>query len=427
MRKFSQQDFLNKCVTVHNSKYIYTNTLYLGALNKVEVICPLHGSFFVRADRHLNGTGCKLCLFDTMRLSNSIFIDRAKEIHGDKYIYDKTNYVAYHTHVVIICRKHGEFAQEPAGHLTGRGCLQCGFVSAASKNALTIDSFISKANIIHGHKYDYSKFIYVNNNTKGIIICSVHGEFEQIPGSHLVGSGCPICAGKHQDTYSFIEKSITIHQNRYDYSLVNYIDNTTPIIIICPLHGKFKQRPNNHLFGKGCKQCAIDERRITKDEFIVRSQAIHQDRYDYDVFEFIDSSTKGKILCKKHNKYFSQTPSSHLAGHGCPTCGNAISKLENVWLDGYSIPEQDRQVNILIGDRRIRVDGYSASLNTIYEFYGDIWHGNPNRYQSNEINPCNKRTYKELYDSTIERERLIKDAGYNLVTAWESDFKKTKE
>ena len=122
---------------------------------------------------------------------------------------------------------------------------------------LSKDEFIEKSRKIHNDKYDYSLVEYKNNSTKVKIICSKHGIFEQTPNSHLSGKKCYLCDGniKHTNN-SFIEKSRKIHSDKYDYSLINYINSQTKVKIICPIHGVFEQRPNDHIIGKqGCPIC----------------------------------------------------------------------------------------------------------------------------------------------------------------------------
>ncbi len=129
---------------------------------------------------------------------------------------------------------------------------------ATNKKAIKAgNEFLEKANKIHNNKYDYSKFIYVNNKIKSIVICNEHGEFEQEPSSHLQGSGCGKCYGTHlSNTIEFSLKANKIHNNKYDYSQVEYINNGIKIKIICPEHGVFEQKPKNHLSGQGCHKCS---------------------------------------------------------------------------------------------------------------------------------------------------------------------------
>jgi len=125
---------------------------------------------------------------------------------------------------------------------------------------ITQNEFIIDMIEIHNNKYDYSLVEYINTKTKVKIICPIHGTFKQRPYSHRFGQGCSKCGYinviKHRssNTSLFIKKSKLIH-NEYDYSLVEYINNYTKVKIICPVHGIFEQRPQDHLKGNGCKKC----------------------------------------------------------------------------------------------------------------------------------------------------------------------------
>lgn len=142
------------------------------------------------------------------------------------------------------------------------------------------DEFIREAQSIHHNKYDYSKVEYVNNKTKVCIICPKHGEFWQTPSDHLNGKGCPQCAGNIRcDKDTFIEKAKHMHNDRYDYSKVEYVNAHTKVCIICPEHGEFWQIPNNHLNGNGCPLCKNrkigDGLRDTVEDFTKKSNEIH--------------------------------------------------------------------------------------------------------------------------------------------------------
>ena len=142
------------------------------------------------------------------------------------------------------------------------------------------DEFIREAQSIHHNKYDYSKVEYANNKTKVCIVCPEHGEFWQTPSDHLNGKGCPQCAGNVRcDKDTFIEKAKRIHNDRYDYSKVEYVNAHTKVCIICPEHGEFWQTPNNHLNGNGCPLCKNrkigDGLRDTVEDFTKKSNEIH--------------------------------------------------------------------------------------------------------------------------------------------------------
>ena len=122
---------------------------------------------------------------------------------------------------------------------------------------MTTRDFIIKAINIHDDKYDYSLVDYKTSHEKVKIICTTHGIFKQTPNNHLHAQGCPKCTNnKKMTTRDFIAKAINIHGNRYDYSLVNYKNSQTKIKIICSIHGVFEQRPDNHMLGNGCDLCA---------------------------------------------------------------------------------------------------------------------------------------------------------------------------
>ena len=196
-KKKTTEEFIKQARIVHNNKYDYTKTVYINNKNKICVICPIHGEFWVTPNNHLKGQNCSKCRYEKLskerRCGIECFVEKAKEIHGDKYDYSKVEYINNHTKVCIICPKHGEFWQEPAAHLQGQGCRKCYNEQISSRQTLDVKDFIESAHKIHGDKYDYSKVEYVNNKTKVCIICPKHGEFWQVPNSHLRGCGCSKC------------------------------------------------------------------------------------------------------------------------------------------------------------------------------------------------------------------------------------------
>jgi hypothetical protein len=98
---------------------------------------------------------------------------------------------------------------------------------------------------------------YHNNVTKVKIICQAHGVFDQTPGSHLQGRGCPTCGGKiRKTTQQFVAEAKQVHGDLFDYSCADYLTARKPIKIICSVHGLFEQTPRSHLHGKGCSKCA---------------------------------------------------------------------------------------------------------------------------------------------------------------------------
>jgi len=209
----------------------------------------LHGS---------NQEKIKSILLNNRQLKDTtkIFIIKAKLVHGDKYDYSLVKYINSSTTIKIICPIHGIFKQKANNHLQGNGCLGC------------IDKLYSKEHFLllcdkaHNHKYDYSKTNYIGSGYKIEIICLKHGSFWTTANNHLSKkSGCPKCRNEKLSLSisEFINRANKVHHNKFDYSKVNYINIYSKVIIICPIHGEFFQKPCTHLAGKGCAKCRISK------------------------------------------------------------------------------------------------------------------------------------------------------------------------
>lgn len=233
--------------------------------------------------------------------TTKLFIKRAMEKFGDYYDYSLVDYKNMETKVIIICPIHGEFKQTPQHHLRTHGCFKCGHKIAANKRLSNIDLFKKKASKVHGNFYDYSKSIYEHSEKPIIIICPIHGEFEQKASVHLNGSKCPQCATENRikltslSLEEFINGAKEIHGDFYDYSLTEYINSKIKVKIICPEHGEFLQFPFNHLQGRGCPECANikkskEEENIYKIlnswniNIIKNDRLIFQNKYELDLY-----------------------------------------------------------------------------------------------------------------------------------------------
>lgn len=190
-----------------------------------------------------------------------------------------------------------------------------------------------KCNTIHNFKYSYTKTVYKFATSKTIIICPIHGEFQQNIRDHLLGHGCRQCARKAvgdkaiKSTTYWTKQASKVHNNKYDYSLVDYTHSKIPITIVCPIHGPFKQLPNTHLNGAGCKHCGnnkiVSANKLSNKEFINRAKITHGDRYDYSKVNYINSKTDIVIICKEHGEFL-QRPDTHTyRKSGCPKCSNS--------------------------------------------------------------------------------------------------------
>ena len=195
-------------------------------------------------------------------LSNTAdFLIKALSLHGDKFDYSKVAYKTAGDKVIIVCREHGDFLQAPNKHLCGQGCYQCGRAATVVKQRSSTLDYVGKARSVHGDTYDYSHLKYVNSQTKVIITCSIHGDFSQMPTSHLAGVGCDPCGRIRTDSKrrksldQFLAKSAAAHGNRYSYGNVDYKGTNYKVQITCKIHGDFAQMPYKHYAGQGCPMC----------------------------------------------------------------------------------------------------------------------------------------------------------------------------
>jgi hypothetical protein len=247
------------------------------------------------------------------KLTTRDFIARAKTKHGTRYDYSLVEYVHTHTKVQIICPDHGVFEQTPNGHLNGRGCHICSDAKLDNK------TFIKKATEKHNDKYDYSLVHYVKSQTKVKIVCSEHGVFLQAPAKHLWGRGCPRCCDNVKlDNVAFIKRAKLTHGSRYDYSLVDYVNNHIKVKIVCRKHGQFEQSPRDHVSGQNCPLCSATAT-LDNKTFIKKATEKHNGKYDYSLVDYVRGHNKVRIVCAEHGQ-FRQTPANHLRGQGCPVC-----------------------------------------------------------------------------------------------------------
>jgi hypothetical protein len=296
------------------------------------------------------------------RKTKDEFIIDAISVHGKKYNYDQVNYINSSEKIKIFCNEHNiVFNISPKHHLNGQRCPEC---SSLKKN---IVEFISQCIKKHSNKYNYSLVEYKNNKTIIKIICPKHGIFEQCAKDHLNGNGCNKC--RSYTNSEFIEISNKIFNYKYDYSLVEYINNKTLVKIMCPIHGLFNQLPLNHLKGKGCLSCS--KIRYTTDTFILKCREVHGDDYNYDKVKFENIKSHIIINCKKHGD-FSQVPNTHLCGSGCPVCCSSKGeiKIKN-YLESNSISYiKEYKFESCYNKYKLPFDFYLPDYNMCVEFDG---------------------------------------------------------
>lgn len=277
----------------------------------------------------------------------------------------------------------------------------------------TQDEFLKLARDVHGDKYDYSKSIYVNQQTKVCITCPRHGDFWQTPSAHIhQKQGCELCSGRKLDTDGFIERAIKVHGNRYDYSKVNYINTVTPVTIICPEHGEFRQKPRLHLRGCHCQKCS-NQYRMTTEEWIEKAKLVHGEKYKYDKVNYINNHTQVCVTCPKHGDFLIY-PNNHLKGNGCPK--DRISKLEKMIMDILVKNNIEftfnKQFEWLRNIKPLYLDFFLPKYNIAIECQG-------------EQHLIEERVFKDkntIYINDAIKNKLCKENGVNLIYFSETDI-----
>lgn len=430
----------------HNNKYDYSCiTELLKRDTKVNIICPIHGIFEQSFHKHLSGNGCKKCGIkkranEKIKKANDKFVKEASELHSNKYDYSKSNYISAKENIIITCPIHGDFEQTPNRHLGGAGCRKCANDKTQERMSIPWNIYEEDLHNIHANKYDYSNVIWKGVDIDIIVVCPIHGEFEIRPADHKRGRGCQKCSKETHiqynklDTDKFIEKSIQIWGNEYDYSKTKYLGANDKVIIMCNKHGEFEQLPSNH-YKYGCASCGREKnvrnnelKEKCKKDFEMKSNIVHNNMYNYTKSDYINATTKIIVICNDHGEFY-VSPNNHLRGKGCPNCRPKYSKKQIEWLNlisklnNVNIQHAKNENEFIIPTTKYKADGFCKETNTIYEFHGDLWHGNPKIFNPDDISYFGVK-YGELYKNTLKREQLIRDLGYNLVVIWEYDWNK---
>lgn len=314
----------------------------------------------------------------------------------------------------------------------------------------TTTTFVIKASDLYGPTaYDFSQVVYVNSRTPVLVThLECNSTYLVVPNRFLKGRGCKTCTNRKKGparmtAVEFITRANIIHNGAYDYSLVEYTTAHVPVIIRCHTHGQFLQRPAKHLLqSTGCPACgalrAGDKNRSSTAYFTDRARVVHGNKYDYSQSQYTTVHTPVQIECPIHGTFF-QSPTNHVDFHnqnGCPKCSSTcFSNAAIEWLDWVADHTAVR-IQHMLNDKEFRVpgtsfkvDGYCADTNTIYEFYGDCFHGNPVMFDPDfSCHPFDKTVSAGvLYARTLKRETALKNLGYTIVTMWEHDWNRQRK
>ena len=302
-RRKPVEDYIKQIREIHGSKYDLSRFDEIDRRGRRCIICPEHGEFWVvPAQMVFRKTGCKKCGMRRAGSRNMLpkdkFIEKAVAVHGDKYLYDKlVDYRGVGHMVTFVCPLHGEFSQYAADHLAGRGCSAC----AAEERGLLqrrSSDWLERARAVHGNKYIYPDLIDPKGKGAIEITCPRHGVFSQALSDHVAGQGCRKCYHDSRRVLpdEWLDRFRAAHGTKYDYSLFSAPKSKrSKCKIICPEHGPFEQRPDQHAAGYGCPKCSaskgeamiralLDEFRLQYDEqWPVRLGFRRVVRYDFRV------------------------------------------------------------------------------------------------------------------------------------------------
>ena len=329
--------FIEKSKQIHGYKYDYSKSKYIKSDENITIICKIHGEFPQTPNNHISGANCNKCGLESRKNKRKTpideFIKKSNDKFNNKFDYSKVNYINSHTNIIIICPTHGEFSQTPYHHLKSKcGCHDCGQINSSKSRTKDNNNFVEEIKNLFGVKFDYSKVNYINSKTEIKLICIKHDkEFNMMPNTLLISKiSCPDCITDNKKKINskplskFIEEANKKHDNKFDYSKVNYINSKTDIKIICPIHGEFDMTPHQHLLSPtGCTKCSGKYKKNT-EEFIEEAIKIHGNEYDYSKVKYINTHTDVIIYCIKHKIEYPQTPAMHLSGSKCKQCADEI-------------------------------------------------------------------------------------------------------
>lgn len=329
----TQREFIEKATALYGDKYNYSKVKYINNKTKVTIICNRCGNVFeMRPNDFLSKNGCKNC---KKYHEKEKYVQKFKKKHGDKYDYSLMSSDKLYTRndiIKITCPKHGPFEQRISNHLSGNGCLLCGFEKSINALKIDIETVRLRLDKICGDKISYDIEEYKNTNTPITFICNNCGKsFKRSLNAMGVNNTCPYCNGRTRnlkyDNTEFIEAARMVHGDKYDYSKTIYEKTDKKVCVICHEkdkfgneHGEFWVSPHAHI-GKmhsGCPKCSRKHKKTT-EEFIREANFIHNNSYDYSRVNYVNAKTKVEIICPKHG-IFLKTPNMHLCGEGCPIC-----------------------------------------------------------------------------------------------------------
>lgn len=198
-KKVTTKDFIKKAIEVHGDRYDYSKVVYRDSKTKVTIICNEHGEFEQLPSNHLKPCHCPKCS-GVFRYNTESFIEKAKQVHGDKFSYENSIYKSAHKPLLITCSLHGDWSQSPTSHFSGAGCPACNFERARLEYSCTQEEFVEKAKRIRPD-WDYSRVVYKGSHTHVTVVCEEGHVMQKTPTKILSGDGCAICFNENNNGF----------------------------------------------------------------------------------------------------------------------------------------------------------------------------------------------------------------------------------
>ena len=226
------------------------------------------------------------------RLTRQEWVDKLNKVHNNKYDYSLANEIKDSFKIKIICPEHGVFSQIVNAHHIGKqGCPECGKIRTINTHRFDIQKLIKKIESKNSKEFadnlDFTESCYTQIHEKINVRCIKHNnKFNIVPTSLVRGICCKLCTKeaailKHSQKQlpNFLNLCKKVHGDTYNYNLVKYINSNTPVVIVCPIHGEFVQKPGIHLMGSGCAACGISQGESTIAVFLKENKIEHIHQY----------------------------------------------------------------------------------------------------------------------------------------------------
>ena len=315
----------------------------------------------------------------------------------------------------------------------GCRCRKCSYDSRANKRKKT---FGEVKKIFNEAGFELLSTSYKNRRSSLRFLCESGHLGSMTLDNVMEGKRCKECALiKSRESLRKPFNEVVSFFNSYGYKILSaeeeYVNSHTKVEFECP-KGHTDFICVYHFFqGSRCTYClnrkACDDNCLTTVRPDIAKEWHPTKNGRLTANDVVLGSNKRvwwlceECGCEWRTAVFNRTKGG---GTRCPVCvaGSPVSRTSQEWLDSLMVSQEKRE--FLLPDLKIRVDAFDHETNTVYEFFGDYWHGNPERFDKNQEHPVVGKTFGQLYDETKARIFRLEEAGYKVVYIWENDFKK---